>query len=99
MHPSRIDQSSNVEYSVNASSSHNHSHVSADDASASEYAPAHKTKASDTKPSCCVDFCGVAVINCATPTLVHPRIVSEHLFLNDTHAAGQVPSLHRPPNI
>lgn len=55
--------------------------------------------AEKTKNSCCKDYCGVAAITCSGSLLSHPRVASTHEFADDTHAVGEAPSLHRPPNI
>lgn len=52
-----------------------------------------------SKNSCCKDYCGVAAITCSGSSLNHPRVVSIREFIDDTDAAGQKPSLNRPPNI
>ncbi|KJF74910.1 hypothetical protein RP75_02785 [Agrobacterium arsenijevicii] len=51
------------------------------------------------KQQCCNDFClGVAVL-IAHDTLGGPVVTSIRSFLDDTKTVGQIPLLHRPPNI
>ncbi|CVI22022.1 conserved exported hypothetical protein [Agrobacterium fabacearum CFBP 5771] len=51
------------------------------------------------KPECCNDFClGMAVL-IAHDALGVPVVNSIRSFLDDSKTVGQIPLLHRPPNI
>ncbi len=51
------------------------------------------------KPQCCGDFClGMAVL-IGHDTVGTPVVSSIRSFLDDSKALGQIPLLHRPPNI
>lgn len=52
-----------------------------------------------TKPSCCVDYCGVAALTCAGATITHPRSVHLVAMLDDKDVVGRLSQLHRPPSI
>ena len=52
-----------------------------------------------TKPSCCVDYCGVAALICPGATISHPRSMQRVALLDDKDAFGRLSQLHRPPSI
>ncbi|MBB4067262.1 hypothetical protein [Gellertiella hungarica] len=52
-----------------------------------------------TKPSCCVDYCGVAALTCAGAAIAHPRSELVLVALDDRDFMGRLPQLHRPPSI
>lgn len=70
---------------------HDHSHgdVSHDDDGASKL----------VKQECCKDFCGGLGIICAGPDVGGPVVTSIRQFVDDRTTVGELPSLHRPPNI
>lgn len=51
------------------------------------------------KPTCCIDYCGVAALTCASAAINHPRSETVLVMLDDMDVMGQLPPLHRPPNI
>ncbi|MBB3388012.1 hypothetical protein FHT82_000732 [Rhizobium sp. BK275] len=51
------------------------------------------------KQECCKDFCGGLGIICEGPDVGGPVVTSIRQFIDDRAALGELPSLHRPPNI
>lgn len=51
------------------------------------------------KQECCKDFCGGMGIICEGPDVGGPVVTSIRQFIDDRAALGELPSLHRPPNI
>lgn len=51
------------------------------------------------KQDCCSDFCVSSAIFANMDTLSGPLVSSIHEFIDDRHAFGEIPTLHRPPNI
>jgi len=70
---------------------HDHSlgDVSDDDDSASKL----------VKQECCKDFCGGLGIICEGPDVGGPVVTSIRQFVDDRTTVGELPPLHRPPNI
>ncbi|WP_028732229.1 hypothetical protein [Rhizobium leguminosarum] len=72
-----------------AHNGHSHGDVSDDDAGASKL----------VKQECCKDFCGGIGIICASPDVGGPVVTSIRQFIDDRTTLGELPPLHRPPNI
>jgi hypothetical protein len=51
------------------------------------------------KQECCNDFCVSLAIIATSDTLAGPVVSSIHEFIDDRRSFGEVPALHRPPNI
>ncbi|MBB2749968.1 UNVERIFIED_ORG: hypothetical protein GGI57_000641 [Rhizobium aethiopicum] len=51
------------------------------------------------KQECCKDFCGGFGIICEGPDVGGPVVTSIRQFADDSTALGELPALHRPPNI
>lgn len=73
------------------------------DTSHSHYNPSAKVGSDEgmktVKQDCCKDFCmGFALVIPST-TIHGPLASTVSGFLNDRGLAGQIPALHRPPNI
>nr|WP_208722709.1 hypothetical protein [Rhizobium vallis] len=51
------------------------------------------------KQECCKDFCGGLGIICESPDVGRPIVSSIRQFVDDRTAFGELPPLHRPPNI
>lgn len=51
------------------------------------------------KQECCKDFCVSFAIVAGVETLGGPVVSSIREFIDDRHSFGEIPSLHRPPNI
>ncbi|EJZ22482.1 hypothetical protein [Rhizobium sp. Pop5] len=51
------------------------------------------------KQECCKDFCGGFGIICESPDVGGPIVTSIRQFVDDRTAFGELPPLHRPPNI
>ena len=51
------------------------------------------------KQECCKDFCASFVLVVSAEALDAPVVSSVSGFLNDRGLLGQIPALHRPPNI
>lgn len=65
-----------------------HASVSADDA-----------ESKVGKQNCCNDFCISFAIVATTDTLDGPVVASIHRLIDDQRSFGEIPTLHRPPNI
>ncbi|WP_221098950.1 hypothetical protein [Rhizobium binae] len=51
------------------------------------------------KQQCCNDFCGGLGIICEGPDVDGPVVTSIRQFADDRTTLGELPPLHRPPNI
>ncbi|WP_106795864.1 hypothetical protein [Rhizobium sp. H4] len=51
------------------------------------------------KQECCKDFCGGLGIICEGPGVGGPVVTSIRQFADDRATLGELPPLHRPPNI
>jgi hypothetical protein len=51
------------------------------------------------KQECCKDFCGGLGIICEGPDVGGPIVNSIREFIDDRTTLGELPPLHRPPNI
>lgn len=51
------------------------------------------------KQECCKDFCTSFALVISSDTISGPVASTVSGFLNDRGLAGQIPALHRPPNI
>lgn len=51
------------------------------------------------KQDCCKDFCASVAIVAGTSVGGGPRVASIRAFIDHARALGQIPALHRPPNI
>ena len=51
------------------------------------------------KQECCKDFCGGLGIICDGPDVGGPVVTSIRQFVDDQTTIGELPPLHRPPNI
>ena len=51
------------------------------------------------KQNCCNDFCISFAIVANMHTLDGPVVSSTHRLIDDQRSFGEIPSLHRPPNI
>ncbi|OWV78978.1 hypothetical protein ATY78_12230 [Rhizobium sp. R635] len=51
------------------------------------------------KQECCKDFCGGLGIICESPDVGGPVVASIRQFVDDRTTFGELPPLHRPPNI
>lgn len=51
------------------------------------------------KQDCCKGFCVSMAIVAETDTVGGPRVASVREFVDDAHTMGELPPLHRPPNI
>ncbi|AIC30310.1 MULTISPECIES: hypothetical protein [Rhizobium] len=51
------------------------------------------------KQECCKDFCGGFGIICEGPDVGGPVVTSIRQFADDRTTLGELPALHRPPNI
>jgi hypothetical protein len=51
------------------------------------------------KQECCKDFCGGLGIICEGQNVGAPVITSIRQFIDDRTTLGEIPTLHRPPNI
>ncbi|KAF5884818.1 MULTISPECIES: hypothetical protein [Rhizobium] len=51
------------------------------------------------KPECCKDFCGGLGIMCEGQDVGRPVLTSIRQFIDDRTTLGELPPLHRPPNI
>ncbi|WP_222291145.1 hypothetical protein [Rhizobium leguminosarum] len=51
------------------------------------------------KQECCKDFCGGLGIICEGPDVGGPIVNSIREFIDDRTTLGELPTLHRPPNI
>lgn len=74
------------------------------DAQMGEYDHHGKVSADDAaskvvKQDCCSDFCVSFAIVGNTDTLNGPVVSLVHEFIDDRHSFGEIPTLHRPPNI
>ncbi|MDP9809495.1 hypothetical protein J2W42_002347 [Rhizobium tibeticum] len=84
---------------------HDHHSMSAHDHQASDTAADHhddQSNADDSgiaKQECCKDFCGGFGIVCEAPDVGGPVLSSIREFVNDQSTLGELPPLHRPPNI
>lgn len=68
-------------------------HAHEDDASSAD--EAHKA----LKQECCKGFCVSMAIVVGSQTVGGPRVASIREFIDDAHLLGELPALHRPPNI
>lgn len=62
----------------------------------------HSTADSDQKldkQECCNAFCVSLAIVTGAHAIGGPRVASMHEFMDDAHIIGEIPPLHRPPNI
>jgi hypothetical protein len=48
---------------------------------------------------CCNDFCISFAIVATVDTLDGPVVSSTHMLIDDQRSFGEIPTLHRPPNI
>ncbi|PDT12513.1 MULTISPECIES: hypothetical protein [unclassified Rhizobium] len=71
-------------------SNHTHSHGDAADDDGSSKV---------VKQECCKDFCGGFVLLCTGQIIGGPVVSSIRQFIDDRHILGELPPLHRPPNI
>lgn len=72
-----------------ANDTHSHGdHVSSSDASQKM-----------AKRDCCKGFCASMAITTGTSAVAGPHVASIREFIDDARALGEIPSLHRPPNI
>jgi hypothetical protein len=74
------------------------------DAQMGEYDHHGKVSADDAaskvvKQDCCNDFCVSFAIVGNTDALNSPVVSLIHEFIDDRHSFGEIPTLHRPPNI
>ncbi|WP_207917218.1 hypothetical protein [Rhizobium sullae] len=51
------------------------------------------------KQECCSDFCGGLGMICEGPDVGGPVVTSIRQFVDDQQTFGELPPLHRPPNI
>lgn len=51
------------------------------------------------KQQCCKSFCVSMAIVTGTSAVDGPRVASIREFIDDAHIVGELPLLHRPPNI
>lgn len=51
------------------------------------------------KQDCCQDFCVSLAIIGSSETMTVPVATAIHAFIDDRGTAGEIPALHRPPNI
>ncbi|MBB3309332.1 hypothetical protein FHT78_001061 [Rhizobium sp. BK196] len=82
------------------------SHEDHDMAEAADYGHSHGDVSDDgddasklVKQECCKDFCGGLGIICEGPDVGGPVVTSIRQFADDRTTLGELPDLHRPPNI
>ncbi|WP_420852289.1 hypothetical protein [Rhizobium mesosinicum] len=82
------------------------SHERHDMAGATDHGHSHGDLSDDgdgisklVKQQCCKDFCGGLGIICEGPDVGGPVVTSIRQFVNDQTTFGELPPLHRPPNI
>ncbi|OWK24031.1 signal peptide protein [Rhizobium yanglingense] len=71
-------------------SGHGHSH---------DHAAGDKDGTKSVKKDCCSDFCGGFGIICDGLHVDEPVVTSIRHFVDDQQNYGELPPLHRPPNI
>ncbi|WP_210258162.1 hypothetical protein [Rhizobium sp. 57MFTsu3.2] len=87
-----------------AATDHDHG-VTSDDEAVQDVAHQHEhgspTGDDDqfSKQQCCKDFCGGFGIVCEAHDVGGPVVSSIRQFVNDQSLVGELPPLHRPPNI
>ncbi|MBX4868541.1 hypothetical protein [Rhizobium bangladeshense] len=80
-------------------------HAEHDLAGVSDHQHSHGDRADGAGPSkivkqeCCNDFCGGFVLLCTGQVMGGPVVSSIRQFVNDQAMLGELPPLHRPPNI
>lgn len=79
-------------HDMSAAAHHGHSHG---DVSEEEDDGASKL----VKQECCKDFCGGFGIICEGQDVSRPVVTSIRQFIDDRTTLGELPPLHRPPNI
>lgn len=94
-----------------AMSGHNHHGMASHDYSSGDHAAVqdisqqhdHGSPTGDddqlSKQQCCKDFCGGFGIVCEAQDVDGPIVSSIRQFVNDQSLIGELPPLHRPPNI
>ncbi|PDT10251.1 hypothetical protein [Rhizobium sp. M1] len=82
------------------------SHEGHDMADAAHHGHSHGDESHDgdgasklVKQECCKDFCGGFGIICEGPDVGGPVVTSIRQFADDRTTLGELPALHRPPNI
>lgn len=89
---SDLVQSHDYQTDQHASTSGDHSH--------GEHASPHDdTAKKNVKQECCSNFCVSMAIVTATVAVGDPQVISIREFVDDARAPGELPPLHRPPNI
>ncbi|OAP35319.1 hypothetical protein AU381_25850 [Sinorhizobium glycinis] len=74
-------------------------HVGSNDHAHGDHAPLQDDTAQKSKPECCSSFCvSMAIVTGSIP-VSGPRVAFLREFIDDAHIVGELPPLHRPPNI
>ncbi|OWV87875.1 hypothetical protein ATY75_21170 [Rhizobium sp. N122] len=85
----QVSQGSDHDMAQMSGHSHSHSDAADDDNATTKLA----------KQECCKDFCGGLGIICDGHDVGGPVVTSIRQFVDDQQTVGELPPLHRPPNI
>ncbi|WP_088695509.1 MULTISPECIES: hypothetical protein [unclassified Rhizobium] len=91
------------EHEQHAMSGHDHAMTGDHEAIQDVHQHDHGSTSGDedqfAKQQCCKDFCGGLGIVCEAHDVGGPVVSSIRQFVNDQSLVGELPTLHRPPNI
>lgn len=89
-----------AEVSISAPMDHGATHIQLQDHHHDDLAANHDDGGSSlVKQECCNDFCAGMAIIASSTSIDGPVITGIHDVIDDRGLTGELPALHRPPNI
>lgn len=76
-----------------------HHEMASDQHSHGDHASSPEEAEKISKQECCKGFCASMAIVAHVDVVGGPRVAPIREFIDDAHVIGELPALHRPPNI
>lgn len=76
-----------------------HHEMASDQLSQGDHASSPEDTEKTSKQECCKGFCVSMAIVAHVDVVGGPRVAPVREFIDDAHVIGELPALHRPPNI